>query len=152
MILTNMKALFYMFTCWESNLCAFLFWCQLCDQERLHTLLYYRSIALAANKAELPDMKMLALFGFGTVILRGAACTVNDLLDRDIDKKVTFFFFNFRSDVVGCFLLSRSCQCLGRSYLINLPRQMHAWHLTSIYVCFSCRLSGQKAGLLHQVL
>jgi len=46
------------------------------------------SIALAANKAELPDMKMLALFGFGSVILRGAACTVNDLLDRDIDKKV----------------------------------------------------------------
>ena len=97
MILTNMKALVYMFTCWESNLCAFLFWCQLCDQERLHTLLYYRSIALAANKAELPDMKMLALFGFGTVILRGAACTVNDLLDRDIDKKVTFlsFFLTF---------------------------------------------------------
>ena len=63
---------------------------------------YYRSIALAANKAELPDMKMLALFGFGTVILRGAACTVNDLLDRDIDKKVTFlsFFLNFRSDVL----------------------------------------------------
>ncbi|KAG2605758.1 4-hydroxybenzoate polyprenyltransferase, mitochondrial-like [Panicum virgatum] len=46
------------------------------------------SIALAANKAELPDMKMLALFGFGTVILRGAACTMNDLLDRGIDKKV----------------------------------------------------------------
>ncbi|PUZ61134.1 hypothetical protein GQ55_4G249700 [Panicum hallii var. hallii] len=46
------------------------------------------SIAIAANKAELPDMKMLALFGFGSVILRGAACTVNDLLDRDIDKKV----------------------------------------------------------------
>ena len=58
-------------------------------------MLYYRSIALAANKAELPDMKMLALFGFGSVILRGAACTVNDLLDRDIDKKVTFFFLTF---------------------------------------------------------
>ena len=40
-------------------------------------------------------MKMLALFGFGSVILRGAACTVNDLLDRDIDKKVTFFFLTF---------------------------------------------------------
>nr|CAB3467934.1 unnamed protein product [Digitaria exilis] len=46
------------------------------------------SIAMAAEKAELPDMKMLALFGFGSVILRGVACTVNDLLDRDIDKKV----------------------------------------------------------------
>nr|CAB3470426.1 unnamed protein product [Digitaria exilis] len=46
------------------------------------------SIAMAAEKAELPDMKMPALFGFGSVILRGVACTVNDLLDRDIDKKV----------------------------------------------------------------
>ncbi|CAN6201679.1 unnamed protein product [Urochloa humidicola] len=46
------------------------------------------SIAIAAKKGELPDMKMLALFGLGSVILRGVVCTVNDLLDRDIDKKV----------------------------------------------------------------
>ncbi|CAL5043035.1 unnamed protein product [Urochloa decumbens] len=46
------------------------------------------SIAIAVNKGELPDMKMLALFGLGSVVLRGAACTVNDLLDRYIDKKV----------------------------------------------------------------
>ncbi|KAF8779213.1 hypothetical protein HU200_002890 [Digitaria exilis] len=43
---------------------------------------------MAAEKAEVPDMKMMALFGFGSVFLRGVACTVNDLLDRDIDKKV----------------------------------------------------------------
>ncbi|KAJ1264807.1 hypothetical protein BS78_08G030000 [Paspalum vaginatum] len=46
------------------------------------------SIAIAAKESGLPDLKMLALFGFGSVVLRGAACTVNDLLDRDIDKKV----------------------------------------------------------------
>ena len=58
---------------------------------RLQTLLcYYRSIAIAAKEAELPDLKMVVLFGFGSVVLRGAACTVNDLLDRDIDKKVVF--------------------------------------------------------------
>ncbi|TKW21200.1 hypothetical protein SEVIR_4G176600v4 [Setaria viridis] len=33
-------------------------------------------------------MKMLALFGLGSVFLRCAACAANDLLDRDIDKKV----------------------------------------------------------------
>jgi hypothetical protein len=33
---------------------------------------------------------MLALFGCGAVLLRGAGCTVNDLLDRDIDNKVIF--------------------------------------------------------------
>uniref|UniRef100_A0ACD5VD11 Uncharacterized protein n=1 Tax=Avena sativa TaxID=4498 RepID=A0ACD5VD11_AVESA len=46
------------------------------------------SITIAAMPGELPDMKMLALFGCGAVLLRGAGCTVNDLLDRDIDNKV----------------------------------------------------------------
>ncbi|CAD5190783.1 unnamed protein product [Musa acuminata subsp. malaccensis] len=46
------------------------------------------SITLAATPGNLPDIKMLALFGCGAVLLRGAGCTVNDLLDRDIDIKV----------------------------------------------------------------
>uniref|UniRef100_A0A0D9X6N4 4-hydroxybenzoate polyprenyltransferase, mitochondrial n=1 Tax=Leersia perrieri TaxID=77586 RepID=A0A0D9X6N4_9ORYZ len=46
------------------------------------------SIAMASTPGELPDMRMLALFGCGAVLLRGAGCTVNDLLDRDIDNKV----------------------------------------------------------------
>ncbi|KAM3245566.1 hypothetical protein ACQJBY_056725 [Aegilops geniculata] len=46
------------------------------------------SITIAALPGELPDLKMLALFGCGAVLLRGAGCTVNDLLDRDIDNKV----------------------------------------------------------------
>ncbi|XP_066323026.1 4-hydroxybenzoate polyprenyltransferase, mitochondrial-like isoform X1 [Miscanthus floridulus] len=46
------------------------------------------SITIAAMPGELPDLKMLALFGCGAVLLRGAGCTVNDLLDRDIDNKV----------------------------------------------------------------
>ncbi|CAN6214130.1 unnamed protein product [Urochloa humidicola] len=44
------------------------------------------SIAIAVKKGDFPDMKMLALFGLGSVALRGAACTVNDLLDRDLKK------------------------------------------------------------------
>ncbi|XP_017226808.1 4-hydroxybenzoate polyprenyltransferase, mitochondrial isoform X4 [Daucus carota subsp. sativus] len=31
---------------------------------------------------------MMALFGCGAFLLRGAGCTINDLLDRDIDTKV----------------------------------------------------------------
>lgn len=30
----------------------------------------------------------LALFGTGAIVMRGAGCTINDLWDRDIDKKV----------------------------------------------------------------
>ncbi|KAL9247073.1 hypothetical protein vseg_020543 [Gypsophila vaccaria] len=46
------------------------------------------SIALAAEPGHLPDLKMLALFGCGAFLLRGAGCTVNDLFDQDIDGKV----------------------------------------------------------------
>ncbi|XP_059303807.1 4-hydroxybenzoate geranyltransferase 2 [Lycium ferocissimum] len=46
------------------------------------------SIALAAPPGSLPDVKMMTLFGCGAFLLRGAGCTVNDLLDRDIDTKV----------------------------------------------------------------
>lgn len=43
---------------------------------------------MAAMPGELPDMRMLALFACGSVLIRGAGCTINDLLDRDIDRKV----------------------------------------------------------------
>lgn len=46
------------------------------------------SITLAAPPGHLPDFKMLALFGCGAFLLRGAGCTINDLIDRDIDTKV----------------------------------------------------------------
>ncbi|KAK9156957.1 hypothetical protein Scep_003531 [Stephania cephalantha] len=46
------------------------------------------SIALAASPGSLPDLKMMLLFGCGSLLLRGAGCTVNDLFDRDIDIKV----------------------------------------------------------------
>ncbi|KAJ6305285.1 hypothetical protein OIU78_020758 [Salix suchowensis] len=46
------------------------------------------SISLAAEPGILPDFKTMALFGCGALLLRGAGCTVNDLLDRDIDTKV----------------------------------------------------------------
>uniref|UniRef100_M4DRZ0 4-hydroxybenzoate polyprenyltransferase, mitochondrial n=1 Tax=Brassica campestris TaxID=3711 RepID=M4DRZ0_BRACM len=46
------------------------------------------SIALAADPGSLPSFKMMCLFGCGAVLLRGAGCTINDLLDQDIDTKV----------------------------------------------------------------
>ncbi|KAA3677561.1 4-hydroxybenzoate polyprenyltransferase [Paragonimus westermani] len=46
------------------------------------------SIALAAPPGHLPSLEMLALFGVGAALMRGAGCTVNDLLDREFDKRV----------------------------------------------------------------
>ena len=44
------------------------------------------SLALAAGGR--PDLYLMALFGVGAVVMRGAGCTVNDILDRDIDGLV----------------------------------------------------------------
>lgn len=46
------------------------------------------SIALASNPGCLPDIGMLALFGAGAVLMRGAGCTINDMWDKDFDKQV----------------------------------------------------------------
>ncbi|XP_014252489.1 4-hydroxybenzoate polyprenyltransferase, mitochondrial [Cimex lectularius] len=46
------------------------------------------SIALAADPGCFPDLKMLMLFGAGALVMRGAGCTINDMWDRDIDRKV----------------------------------------------------------------
>lgn len=44
------------------------------------------AIAMAAERW--PDWGLLALFGIGAVAMRGAGCTLNDLVDRDFDAKV----------------------------------------------------------------
>ncbi|KAB7739852.1 4-hydroxybenzoate octaprenyltransferase [Parvibaculum sedimenti] len=44
------------------------------------------SIALAADG--LPDFRLLILFVIGAVVMRGAGCTFNDIVDRDFDGRV----------------------------------------------------------------
>ncbi|KAL7684358.1 putative UbiA prenyltransferase family, 4-hydroxybenzoate polyprenyltransferase [Plasmopara halstedii] len=46
------------------------------------------SISMAAPHGQFPDFKLLALFGVGSFIMRGAGCTINDMWDRDFDKQV----------------------------------------------------------------
>ena len=43
---------------------------------------------LALGGAPWPDPYLVALFGIGAVVMRGAGCVVNDLWDRDIDRRV----------------------------------------------------------------
>ncbi|KAF9279612.1 DEAD (Asp-Glu-Ala-Asp) box polypeptide 59 [Linnemannia elongata] len=48
-------------------------------------------ITMASYSAHLPwtsTLSTIGLFGVGAVIMRGAGCTINDLWDRNIDKKV----------------------------------------------------------------
>src|SRR4029077_20800861 len=46
------------------------------------------SIALAAPPGEGPSLRLLILFAIGAVVMRGAGCTVNDMADRDFDRRV----------------------------------------------------------------
>jgi len=46
------------------------------------------SLALAAAPGQLPDGYVMVLFAIGALVMRGAGCTINDIVDRDIDKQV----------------------------------------------------------------
>jgi len=47
------------------------------------------SLSLAAAvEGRWPDWRLVALFGAGAVLMRGAGCTYNDIVDRDIDSRV----------------------------------------------------------------
>lgn len=46
------------------------------------------SISMAAPVGQLPDLGLLALFGAGSLIMRSAGCTINDMWDKDFDKQV----------------------------------------------------------------
>ncbi len=46
------------------------------------------SIALAAAPGHWPNLWLILLFAIGALVMRGAGCTVNDMADRDIDRKV----------------------------------------------------------------
>ncbi|VDL74440.1 unnamed protein product [Nippostrongylus brasiliensis] len=46
------------------------------------------SIALATPAGQLPSLYYLALFGAGAVLMRSAGCVINDLWDKEFDKKV----------------------------------------------------------------
>lgn len=39
-------------------------------------------------------MHLLGAFWVGSVVMRAAGCIINDMWDKDFDKKVTILYFN----------------------------------------------------------
>jgi 4-hydroxybenzoate polyprenyltransferase len=49
----------------------------------------WQAVALAgAQQGRWPDLKLLALIGVGALVMRGAGCAYNDIVDRDYDARV----------------------------------------------------------------
>jgi 4-hydroxybenzoate polyprenyltransferase len=46
------------------------------------------AIAMAAPAGHWPDWPLMVLFAIGAVAMRGAGCTLNDMIDRDFDARV----------------------------------------------------------------
>ncbi len=46
------------------------------------------ALAAVASGQRMPDLKLLALFLVGAVVMRGAGCVYNDIVDRDLDARV----------------------------------------------------------------
>lgn len=78
------------------------------------------------------DLPLLALFGAGAFIMRGAGCTINDMLDSEFDRKV--------KRTAGRPIASRRVS--QRQALAFLAAQLSAGLLVLVYVRFSAFFSG----------
>lgn len=96
------------------------------------------SIGLAAGPGCLPDLAMLTLFGTGAVLMRGAGCTINDMWDRDFDRKVPG-----QSRVPVACPRGHGPHQLPRS-AIGIPRA----GTDRLFIPYLCRYPGQLTGPL----
>ena len=86
------------------------------------------STALAAVAADqpYPSPRLLALFAVGAIAMRGAGCTWNDILDRDIDRKVARTrsrpIASGEVSVPAAFAFLVLQALIGLAVLLSLPR------------------------------
>jgi 4-hydroxybenzoate polyprenyltransferase len=81
-------------------------------------------LAALASGARWPDLKLLVLFAIGAVAMRGAGCTWNDILDRDLDARVERTrsrpIPSGKVSVAGAFVFLAALALVGLLVLIQL--------------------------------
>ncbi|CAM6095669.1 unnamed protein product [Calypogeia fissa] len=77
-----------------------------------------------ATPGGVPDLKIVSLLGLWAIAMRGAACTVNDMLDRDIDAQVERT--RSRPFPAGTVNLFQGMSFLGLQFLLGI------WILTPL--------------------
>ncbi|KAK3103236.1 hypothetical protein FSP39_017732 [Pinctada imbricata] len=76
------------------------------------------SIALASTAGHFPSLYLLTLFGMGSFFMRGAGCIINDMWDRDFDKKVERT--KLRPLASGELSMFQGVMCLGTMLSVSL--------------------------------
>jgi 4-hydroxybenzoate polyprenyltransferase len=93
--------------------------------------------ALAAG-ARWPDLKLLLLFAIGAVAMRGAGCTWNDILDRDLDARVERTrsrpIPSGRVSVAGAFVFLLALALIGLLVLVHMNAFAIATGIASLAV------------------
>ena len=76
------------------------------------------SISLAAPAGHLPDAWMLALFALGSFSMRAAACTINDMWDKDYDAKVSCVVYITPVKTYWMFIHLGVVYCIGLRFTL----------------------------------
>ena len=87
-------------------------------------------LAQIALGGGLPDLWKAFLFLIGSIVMRGAGCTLNDIVDRDIDKKVKRT--SARPLPAGLISLRSAFLFLGAQLLLGLVILLQFNHLTVV--------------------
>lgn len=92
-----------------------------------------------ANKG-MPDIRILAIFVSGTLLMRAAGCIINDVADRNIDKHVTRTQFRPLTagevSVAEAFILLASLLSIALYLLIQLPKNCFYLGLIALFISF----------------
>ncbi|PSN55341.1 hypothetical protein C0J52_01837 [Blattella germanica] len=114
------------------------------------------SIAMSASPGCLPDLSMLALFGVGAFIMRGAGCTINDMSSHYLpahEKGYTLATVYLRNDIqLGC--TSWLCEQTWPYYMsvglvaAHLANQLFTLNINNPTDCSSKFVSNQRVGLI----